>query len=166
MIFHVFRMFHSENIAIFAILLRYFDILVIGFVILFGYCISVFERYCTSAVNTYILPSPKHARGILRHSHNAIFDQNSRKVCWKSCYMVCLGILKWCIVGHFTSSCIVDTLWLDVDWELSLLISPDMGTGAGTAWAAEDSGTCNVVWLSKLSSKPICQVVAEKYQYM
>ena len=29
-----------------------------GFVILFGYCISVFERYSTSAVNTYILPRP------------------------------------------------------------------------------------------------------------
>ena len=58
MIFHVFKMFNSENIAIFAILLRYFDILVISFVILLGYCISVFERYCTSAVNTYILPSP------------------------------------------------------------------------------------------------------------
>ena len=48
-------MFHPTNIAI---LLRYFDISVIGFVILSGYCISVFERYCTSVVNTYILPSP------------------------------------------------------------------------------------------------------------
>ena len=51
MIFHVFKTFHSENIAIFAILLRYFDISsVIGFVILFGYYIKVFERYCTGAV--------------------------------------------------------------------------------------------------------------------
>ena len=59
MIFHVYWMFHSEIIAIFAILLRYFDISVIGFVMLFGYCISVFERFCTSAVYTYILPSPR-----------------------------------------------------------------------------------------------------------
>ena len=44
MIFHVFQMFHSENIAMFAILLRYFDISVIGFVLLFGYYTSVFER--------------------------------------------------------------------------------------------------------------------------
>ena len=51
-------MFHSENIAIFAIWLQYFDISVIGFVILFGYCISVFEWYYMSVVNTYILPSP------------------------------------------------------------------------------------------------------------
>ena len=56
MIFYVFQMFHSANIAI---LLRYFDISVIGFVILFGYCTSVFEIYCTSAVNIYILPSPR-----------------------------------------------------------------------------------------------------------
>ena len=43
-------------------LLQYFDISVVGFVIFFGYCVSVLERYCTSAVNTNwcILPSPCH----------------------------------------------------------------------------------------------------------
>ena len=45
LIFHVYLMLHSENIAIFAILLGYFDISVIGFVMFFWYCISVFERY-------------------------------------------------------------------------------------------------------------------------
>ena len=63
-------MFHSENIAIFAILLRYFDIPGIGFVMLFGYCISVLERYCTSAVYTYILPSPNLWDTILWQAHS------------------------------------------------------------------------------------------------
>ena len=63
-------MFHSENIAIFAILLRYFDIPGIGFVMLFGYCISVSERYCTSAVYTYILPGPNLWDTILWQAHS------------------------------------------------------------------------------------------------
>ena len=41
------------------ILLRQFNFLIIGFVTLFGYCILVFEKYCTSTV-TYILPSPRN----------------------------------------------------------------------------------------------------------
>ena len=36
MIFHVFKMFQSENVAMFVILLRYFNISVVGFVRLFG----------------------------------------------------------------------------------------------------------------------------------
>ena len=50
MVYYVFQMFHSENIVIFAILLQFLDISVIGVVMHFGYCISGFERYCTSAV--------------------------------------------------------------------------------------------------------------------
>ena len=55
-------MFRSENILIFAILMQYLDISVIVFVVRFGYCISVFEINCTSAVNTYILPSPNRGQ--------------------------------------------------------------------------------------------------------
>ena len=40
--FHVFYMFNSENTAIFTILLRYFDISVLGFVINLVYFVSVF----------------------------------------------------------------------------------------------------------------------------
>ena len=55
--FYVLLMFHSENIVILTILLRYFDISVVGFIMP---CITVFEIYCTSAVYTFtnVLPSP------------------------------------------------------------------------------------------------------------
>ena len=83
--FYVLLMFHSENIVILTILLRYFDISVVGFVMLFGYCISAFEHQilhqCTCAVYTYIVPSPKHQLYQLqwhspRHKNKLSFDQN------------------------------------------------------------------------------------------
>ena len=49
-VFHLLKMIYTENIAILAVLLQYFDISVIGFDMLFGFCIPVFERYCTSTV--------------------------------------------------------------------------------------------------------------------
>ena len=63
---HEFLMFFWENIAIFAILLRYFNISVNSFVKSFGYYISVVERRCTIAVYTYILPGPGGNISVIR----------------------------------------------------------------------------------------------------